>query len=409
MVIVRFAPSPTGIPHIGNIRTALFNYFFAKANNGKFLLRIEDTDRARLVEGAEEAIKESLLWLGISWDGDIIRQSDFIEDYRKCAQQLVEKGLAKKEDGAIRFLIPKTGKTSWTDKVGNKKIEFENSEIEDFIILKTDGFPTYHLANVVDDNKEGVTHVIRGEDWISSTPKHILLYQAFGWEPPIFAHVPNILGTDKKKLSKRRGAKSVLDFKNEGFLPEALLNYLMLLGWSPKDDREILSRDEIIKDFSLDNINVAPAIFDQKKLEWMNGEYIRKSQNSNLKSKILEVSGDKLKDVESSIFDKFLELAKTRMKTLLDFEALVGPFLGVQPLNLDSREKEIAQKLREKLSAIEQWNNEAILSILKEITQEENVKMGTIYKVFTGKETGLPLPESLEILGKEKTLKILNT
>jgi glutamyl/glutaminyl-tRNA synthetase len=221
--------------------------------------------------------------------------------------------------------------------------------------------------------------------------------------------VPNILGTDKKKLSKRRGAKSVLDFKNEGFLPEALLNYLMLLGWSPKDDREILSRDEIIKDFSLDNINVAPAIFDQKKLEWMNGEYIRKSQNSNLKSKILEVSGDKLKDVESSIFDKFLELAKTRMKTLLDFEALVGPFLGVQPLNLDSREKEIAQKLREKLSAIEQWSNEAILSILKEITQEENVKMGTIYKVFTGKETGLPLPESLEILGKEKTLKILNT
>jgi glutamyl-tRNA synthetase len=407
MVLVRFAPSPTGIPHIGNIRTALFNYFFAKANNGKFLLRIEDTDQARIVEGAEDAIKESLLWLGISWDGHIIHQSDLVENYKKYAEDLVEKGFAKKEDNAIRFITSKTGKTSWMDKVGNKLVEFENKDIEDFIILKSDGFPTYHLANVIDDHAGNITHVIRGEDWISSTPKHIMLYEAFGWKAPEFAHVPNILGTDRKKLSKRRGAKSVLEFKEEGFLPEALLNYLMLLGWSPKDDREILSKEEIEKIFNLESINIAPSIFDQKKLDWINGEYIRKSQISNLKSQILELSEGRLKDVESSIFDKFWEIAKSRMKTLLDFETLVGPLVKGSNIDLDQKEKEIAKKLKDKLSTISNWEKDSILVALKEITTQENIKMGLIYKIFIGKETGLPLPESLEIIGKEKTLKLL--
>ena len=406
MVIVRFAPSPTGIPHIGNIRTALFNYFFAKSQGGKFILRIEDTDQARKVPGAEEAIKDSLSWLGISWDEYIV-QSTLLEEYKKFAQELVSKNLAKEEDGAIRFITPKEGATSWVDKVGNKTVEFENKDIEDFIILKSDGFPTYHLANIIDDNKEGVTHVIRGEDWISSTPKHILLYKAFGWEIPQFVHVPNILGPDKSKLSKRRGAKSVMDFKQEGFLPEALLNYLMLLGWSPKDDREILSKDEIIKEFLLENINTSPAIFDERKLEWMNGEYIRKSQISNLKSKILEFSGDKLKNIESPVLDKLLELAQSRMKTLLDFETLATPFSStVQTIELSTEEKKVAEKLKEKLSALSDWNSDSILSALKEV-MEENVKMQTIYKIFTGSESGLPLPQSLEILGREKTLALL--
>ncbi len=408
VIKVRFAPSPTGIPHIGNIRTALFNYFFTKKEGGKFILRIEDTDQARKVEGAEEAIKESLTWLGIEWDGDIIHQSEHLEDYKKYAQELVSKNLAKEEDGAIRFIVPKDGKTSWTDKVGNKLIEFENKDIEDFIILKTDGFPTYHLANVVDDNKQEITHVIRGEDWISSTPKHILLYKAFGWETPEFVHVPNILGPDKSKLSKRRGAKSVLDFKNEGFLPEALLNYLMLLGWSPKNDREILGKEDFVKEFSLENINVSPAIFDQRKLEWMNGVYIRQLSVDDLKSKV-KSQKSKVQFESEKLFDEFTSLAQTRMKTLLDFEALISPFSStVQTIELSTEEKKTSERLRTKLSAIEQWNNEAILSIFKEVTQEENIKMGIIYKVFTGKETGLPLPESLEILGREKTLKLLS-
>lgn len=408
MVIVRFAPSPTGIPHIGNIRTALFNYFFAKANNGKFLLRIEDTDQARIVEGAEDAIKESLLWLGIAWDGDIIHQSNLVANYKKYAEELVEKGLAKKEDGAIRFITAKTGKTSWTDKVGDKKIEFENSEIEDFIILKSDGFPTYHLANVIDDNKEGVTHVIRGEDWISSTPKHIMLYEAFGWKAPAFAHVPNILGTDRKKLSKRRGAKSVLDFKNEGFLPEALVNYLMLLGWSPKDDREILEKEEIGKIFTLENINVAPAIFDQKKLDWINGEYIRKLSNEELLEKLKEFfNEDKIMTAylhaNKTIMDGVIDLARTRLKKLSDFKNLVLPLES--PLNQE--EKEVSRKVKSRLLELSDFNSESILKVFKEITESNRIRMQEIYRIFTRRDSGLPLPQYLELLGKEKTLELL--
>ena len=276
MTKVRFAPSPTGIPHVGNIRTALFDYFLAKANNGTFILRLEDTDQARKVEGAEEAIKESLMWLGADWD-EFVVQSDRLDEYKKYAHELVGKGLAREEEGAVRFIVDKSlGSISWVDAIGDKEIIYEAENIEDFIILKADGYPTYHLANVVDDHAMDITHVIRGEDWIPSTPKHILLYKAFGWGQPVFAHVPNVLGTDGKKLSKRRGAKSVLNFRDEGYLPEALLNYLMLLGWSPKDDRELLTKDDIIQNFALENVNSSPAVFDERKLQWINGEYIRK-------------------------------------------------------------------------------------------------------------------------------------
>ena len=279
---VRFAPSPTGILHVGGIRTALFNYFFARSKQGEFVLRNEDTDQARKVEGSVEATLESLKWLGADWD-DFVTQSERLDEYRNYANQLLEKGHAREEEGAVRFITPKEGTTKWHDLIGDKDISFENSDIEDFIILKKDGYPTYHLANVIDDHLMGISHVIRGEDWIPSAPKHLMLYEAFGWIPPQFAHVPNVMGTDGKKLSKRRGAKSVLDFKNEGYLSEALLNYLMLLGWSPKNDREVLSRDEIEKEFSLERVNSAPAIFDERKLLWMNGEYIRRTPISNLK------------------------------------------------------------------------------------------------------------------------------
>lgn len=398
MIKVRFAPSPTGVPHIGNIRTALFNYFFAKSQGGIFILRIEDTDQARKVEGAVEAIEESLKWLGVEWDEKII-QSENLQTYQDFAKELVSKGMAREEDGgAIRFITPKIGKTSWVDRVGDKIVEFENSDIEDFIILKSDGYPTYHLANIIDDHAEEITHVIRGEDWISSAPKHIMLYKAFGWDIPEFVHVPNILGEDRKKLSKRRGAKSVIDFKNEGYLPEALLNYLMLLGWSPKEDREILEKSEIEKLFKLENINVAPAIFDSKKLDWINGEYIRSLSSEQLKNRIVEFA---------EVDDRFLELAKSRMKTLLDFEVLVSPLIRGEKKNLSEPEKNVSNILEEKLSSVE-WSKDSILDVLKQITQAENVKMQTIYKIFTGRENGLPLPESLEILGKEKTLELLN-
>jgi glutamyl-tRNA synthetase len=399
MVKVRFAPSPTGTLHVGGVRTALFNYCFAKARSGEFILRIEDTDQTRKVEGAVEQIKESLQWLGVSWDS-LVTQSERVETYKKYAEELVEKGLARKEDGAVRFLVNKTGSTSWTDAVGNKKISFENNNVEDIIILKKDGFPTYHLANVIDDHLMGITHVIRGDDWVSSTPKHIMLYKAFGWSTPTFAHVPNIFDTTGKKLSKRRGAKSVLDFKNEGILPEALFNYLMLLGWSPKDDRELLARTEIEKEFGLENINVSPAVFDEKKLLWMNGEYMRKSTISNLKFLISNFDPEV---VSIPSWGKYVPLAQTRMKTLLDFKAMVVD----SNAELSDKQKKLAGELYRSYSSLDNWNKDKILKVSFEVRDKLDCSTKDLYLALTGKPQGLPLFEKLEIEGKDKILEHL--
>lgn len=400
MVRVRFAPSPTGTLHVGGIRTALFNYFFAKSQNGVFILRNEDTDQARKVEGSVEITKSSLEWLGVKWD-EVVTQSERLDIYKNYAKEILSKGFAKEEDGAVRFITPKEGKTIWVDLIGNKEISFENKDIEDFIILKKDGFPTYHFANVIDDHMMEITHVIRGEDWIPSTPKHIMLYNAFGWKPPFFAHVPNVLGIDGKKLSKRRGAKSVMDFKDEGILQEALLNYLMLLGWSPKDDREILSREEIAKEFKLSNVNASPAIFDEKKLEWMNGEYIRLLSNEELKKRIIEYDNSINKN--SELVTKFIEPAKSRMKRLSDFKVLVLPFIEKS----DLPENKLRNHLYSKLESLENWNKEEIINCLKQIVLEENVKFQDIYIAVIGERQGLPLGDVFEILGKEETLALL--
>lgn len=399
-VKVRFAPSPTGIPHVGNIRTALFDFCFARAQSGIFVLRIEDTDQARIVEGAVEKIKESLNWLGASWD-ELVVQSERLDEYKKYAQQLVSEGKAKEEEGAVRFIVPKEGSTSWIDAVGGKTVTFENKDIEDFIILKKDGFPTYHLANIVDDHLMGITHVIRGEDWIPSAPKHILLYQSFDWTPPVFAHVPNVLGTDGKKLSKRKGARSVLEYKDEGYLSEALFNYLMLLGWSPKNDREILSRDEIEKEFSLENVNVSPAIFDERKLAWMNGEYMRKMAVEELKAKLLEFDQS-----FSSIpnFEQYIPLAQTRMKTLKDFRELVE---NKEEAVLTEKQTELRNALRESFEGMETWNKEEILKVCFETRDKVSSSTKDLYIVLTGKPKGLPLAEKLEIEGKDATIKLL--
>ena len=403
MIRVRIAPSPTGIPHIGNTRTALFNYLFAKHNKGKFIVRIEDTDQARIVPGAKEAIFEILKWLGISWDEDYI-QSKRKNTYKKHANQLLKKGIAYEDEGAVRFKIPANREISWTDAIGNKKITFKTDVIEDFVILKSDGFPTYHLANVVDDHLMEISHVIRGDEWISSTPKHILLYEAFGWSLPIFAHLPVILGPDKTKLSKRHGAKSILDYKKEGYLKEALINFMAFLGWNPGGDKEIMDINEMIKFFELKDVNTASPIFDIKKLEWMNGEYIRKSQILDLKSQISNFCKDDkeiLKVISEKDADKIIELAKTRMKTLAEFRNLV--IWG--KTTLSSSEKNIAKNLIEEFQILNVWSKDKILEVMKKIIEENKIKGNILYKIITGYESGLPLPESLEILGKEKTLE----
>lgn len=400
-VKVRFAPSPTGILHVGGIRTALFNYFFAKSQNGVFLLRNEDTDQARIVKGSLEATLESLRWLGVEWS-ELVTQSERLTHYREYAQQLISKSLAHEEDGAIRFITPEKGTTSWLDAIGNKEISFENQNIEDFIILKKDGFPTYHLANVVDDHLMEITHVIRGEDWIPSTPKHLLLYKAFGWKAPVFAHVPNVLGNDGKKLSKRKGAKSVLDFKKDGYLPEALLNYLMLLGWSPKNDREILSKVEIEKEFSLDKINVAPAIFDKGKLLWMNGEYIRQLSPGELAARIKAYDSTVSEGVSETDFMKYVISAQTRIKTLADFKSLIVLF--VNPTKPESR---LLKNYAIELEKVSEWKSGMISGATISFMQRENIKYPQIYQELIGLKQGLPLGDVFEILGKEKTLKLL--
>ncbi len=405
MVRVRIAPSPTGIPHIGNTRTALFNYLFAKHNKGRFILRIEDTDRKRIVKGAQEAIVEILSFLGISPD-ETYTQSERINEYKKHVKILLDKELAYEKEGAVWMKIPENQVFSWVDLVGNKSISFKSQDVEDFVILKSDGFPTYHLASVVDDHLMEISHVIRGDEWISSTPKHLLLYKSFAWEIPFFAHLPVILGKDKKKLSKREGAKSVLDYRNEGYLKDALLNFMVLLGWNPGGDNEIFSLSEMVELFDLKDVNTSSSVFDIQKLEWMNSIYIKKSQVSSLKSQILSLDPN-LKKIDDTSLGKLIILAQTRITTLKDFYELTKFFFEETKIQLDEKEKNISKKLLDGFLQISNWEKEDILTVMKQIMEKENIRMSIIYKILTGKERGLPLPESLEIAGKEKVIKML--
>lgn len=330
---VRIAPSPTGYMHIGNFRTALYNYLFAKKNGADFVLRIEDTDQKRYVEGAEESLIKTLRWAGIAWDEGPIRQSDRLPIYKKYAEELVKKGLAyycfceperlqkmRTEQAAkkqpplydryclrnvseeevnknlksncpytIRLKVPQNETIEWEDLVRGK-VKFETNLIDDQILLKSDGYPTYHLANVVDDHEMKITHVIRGEEWLSSTPKHIILYQAFGWEPPKFAHLPLLLNPDRSKLSKRQGDVAVEDYIKKGYLKEALINFVAMLGWNPGEGstQEIFTMEELIAEFDLSRAHKAGAVFDLKKLDWINSQWIKKLSLDKLYNLSLE-------------------------------------------------------------------------------------------------------------------------
>ena len=411
MVRVRFAPSPTGIPHIGNTRTALFNYLFAKSRDGEFILRIEDTDRKRIVKGAEDAILEILEWLSIKPDGEVLHQSERPEIYKKYAEMLLDKKIAYEKEGAVWVKMPDDKNFSWTDLVGNKKINFSGKDQEDFVILKSDGFPTYHLANVVDDYLMKITHVIRGEEWISSTPKHIHLYQSFDWEMPQFAHLSVILGPDKTKLSKRHGAKSALDYRSDGYLKEALLNYMALLGWNPGGDREVMTMDEMIKLFKIEDINTANPIFDNTKLEWLNGVWIRtiasdkiKNKKENLKNRLLEFYKDDeeiLSLLNSPKSQLLINAASSRMKTLSDFKTLISIKSSRKKTK---EEKNIADKLLrhlEKELKNGDWEDEKFLAALKNFSKSQNVPFKTIYFLLTRKEQGIGLLELNQIYGKE--------
>ncbi len=268
------APSPTGLLHIGNVRTALFNWLFARHEGGEFRLRIENTDTAREVYEATEQIQDSLRWLGLDWDGEVTFQLDRMDETRAVGEKLVEDGVAYVDDGAIRFRMPDEGVTAFDDVVLGR-VEVPNAELEDLVLVRSDGRPTYNFASPLEDHWDEITHVIRGPDHISNTPKQIQVLRAVGAELPVYAHVPNVNGADGSKLSKRHGAVSVDDFRTAGYLPEALMNFLALLGWAPDGETTIMSRDELVERFSLERVGASPSTFDYAKLDWMNGVYLR--------------------------------------------------------------------------------------------------------------------------------------
>jgi glutamyl-tRNA synthetase len=408
MVKVRFAPSPTGIPHIGNTRTAFFNYLFAKHNKGEFILRIEDTDQKRIVEGAEKAIIEILDWLGITYDGEVIHQSKRVDIYKKYAEELVSKNLAYEKDGAIWVKMPQEKTFEWEDLVGKKKIKFEGKTQEDFVVLKSDGFPTYHLASVVDDHLMEITHVIRGEEWISSTPKHIYLYESFGWEKPEFAHLPVILGPDHAKLSKRHGAKSVLDYRDEGFLKESLLNFMALLGWNPGGNKEVMTIDEMISLFKIEDVNTANPIFDVKKLEWINGTWIREVKDLKERLEDYYKKEQTVLDVlNSEKSSKIIEASATRMRLLSEFKGLVDKNAEREKTD---EEKEISKKLNKFLedNLNDKWEDEKLLLKMKEFSSKEDVPFKTIFFLMTGKTKGIGILELNNIYGKDFFINNLN-
>jgi len=486
-VRVRFAPSPTGEPHIGNIRTVVFNWLFARQNDGQFILRIEDTDRERYQPETIPVIMDGLRWLGMGWDegpslqglersgvenageyavggprGPYI-QSERLEMYRQVADALIERGWAyrcnckperlarvrerqraaeehimydrhcrdlavpvsSEEPHVIRLKVPLEGETVVQDAIFGD-VRFDNELIDDQILLKSDGFPTYHLAVVVDDHRMRITHVIRGDEWISSTPKRILIYRAMGWEPPTYCHVPLVNGPDGKPLSKRHGAVSVSEFRKQGYLPEALFNFLALLGWAPGEgeEQEIFSREELIERFDLFRVNKSPATFSYKKLNWMNGVYIRSLSEDELVERLLpfwQEAGmvpDPCPEALRPRLRLAASLVQERLKRLDEVVEWTGFMFGdietppmerLVPKGLTPAESaQMLRAARDVLAEIEPFGPEAIEQPLRDLTDELDVSvgqlLGTLRWVTTNQKATPPLFGTLAAIGREQVL-----
>ena len=421
---LRIAPSPTGSLHIGNARTALFNWLYAKANGGTFVVRIDDTDMERSTEEHQKNILENLRWLGLDWDEGVdvggehgdYRQSSRFERYREVAQQLVEKNFAYEDDGAIRFKVPKDQTINFKDFVRGD-MSFDTSDVEDFVILRSDNSPTYHLASTVDDVDYGITIIARGEDILSSTPKHILIMEALGADLPNFCHLPLLFGPDGKKLSKRHGDTSVKAFRDKGILNDAMFNYLCLLGWSPGDDVELFDREFAISKFDFNKVLPNSAIFDEKKLLWLNGQYIRSTAYDNfLKDALIKVEENlnrALFPEENERLNKILPSVQERVETMNDLQAQVlflldEPFL-INQEEWDTVNSEEAQKylnnIRKKFIDLEDFNLENIESLMRTALEELEIKTKVGFQstrvAITGTKISPPLFESIFALGKE--------
>jgi glutamyl-tRNA synthetase len=319
---VRFAPSPTGYLHIGGVRTALFNYLYARQQGGKFMLRIEDTDQQRSTPEFEQEILGSLRWLGLEWDEELVHQSKRLDRYREIAQELVSKDLAYEFEGAIKFRIPKTEVKVYDIVRG--EVTYDSKEFDDLVIMKSDGYPVFHLAVIVDDHDMGITHVIRGEDHLPNTPRHILLQQALGWKAPKYAHLPLIFGADGTPLSKRHGAVAVSEYRNKGFLPQGLVNYLALLGWNPGTPQEIFSLPELVKQFSLKRVIKSNAQFNPEKLLWVNGQHIRAIPGEDYEKEITAFWKDRIDPMPEEKWRKLITLYRPRIQTYGELKDLAA-------------------------------------------------------------------------------------
>src|SRR3990167_1933760 len=417
----RIAPSPTGFAHVGTAYVALFNYAFAKKNGGDFILRIEDTDVKRNVAEAEKAIYEGLAWLGLSWDEGPdksgkygpYRQSERLAIYKKESEKLLEKGYAYEEAGAIRFKNP--GKDiSWIDEVRGE-ISFSGGEITDFVLLKSDGFPTYNFGVVIDDIEMEITHVIRGEEHISNTPRQLALYKAFGVSPPQFAHLPTLRNKERKKLSKRRDPVDLRIFKRQGYLPEALVNFLCLLGWSHPEEKEMFGLEEFVGHFDLKKVRKAGPVFDLTKLDWMNGEYLRRLSVDEVSSKF-EIRNSKFRALPKDKKLAIAALVQDRIKTLSEFEDLAGFFFKEKKPKSGFFEKDYKKHLREAVSNLEKvkdWNKGEIDKVLLATVDKNSFKTGQFFMnlrvAITGSRATPPINESIVVLGREETLARLKS
>ncbi|MBI2909710.1 MAG: glutamate--tRNA ligase [Chloroflexi bacterium] len=471
-VRVRYAPSPTGIPHVGNIRTALFNWLFARHSGGSFIVRIEDTDVARRVEGAVEAILDSLRWLGMDWDEgpDVAGaygpyfQSQRLPLYKEAAQRLVEEGNAylcycstqrleemraeqtrRREpprydrrcrppeerdrlaaEGitpVVRFKTPLQGETVFHDLIRGD-IVVDNATLDDFVLLKSDGYPTYHLANVVDDHLMEISHVMRADEWLPSTPRHVLLYRALGYQPPLYAHLPIILGPDRSKLSKRHGATSLMEYREQGYLPEAMLNFLALLGWALDATTEIFSRDDLVRHFSLDRIGKVAAIFDVRKLSWMNGLYIRQLPLDTLVERVMpflerDLPPSVARPLSREYVARIMPLLQERLKTLAE-AAELAEFFFQEELDYHMKllvgkgmSSEASLKALEKslegLRALSTFECEALENLLRPLAEELGLKTGQLFGILrvatTGRTAAPPLFQTMEVLGYKRCVR----
>ncbi len=480
-VRVRYAPSPTGEPHIGNIRTALFNWLFARHHGGEFLVRIEDTDQERLVPGAVEAILDGLKWLDIDWDegpevggpfGSYF-QSERLDLYRKASKIMLENGWAyrcyctrerldqmRKEQAAsnaspgydgrcrsltskerddmeagggpsvIRFAMPGSGVIGVHDEIRGY-VEWQNDLLDDFIIMKSDGFPTYHLAVVVDDHEMEISHVLRAEEWLPSTPRHLHIYNALGYQPPKFGHLPMILGPDREKLSKRHGATSILEYRDIGYLPEAMANFMVLLGWSLDDKTEVMTRQTVVDNFDLHRVSRSGAIFDQEKLAWMNGVYIREMDAKDLADAAApflarEMENNHLAEqipVDEDYWSKIVPLIQERIKVLsevwertgyffqdeIDYEPDDDPAVLIQK-GMDENSALVALgKSLDCLSSVSVFENEPLEASLREVAEGLGLSprqfFGVLRTAVTGRKATPPLFDTIEVLGRDLVVR----